>query len=150
MPDYNERDDSAKSYEVAIAAKKARGDGHDWEARAAAPNPLVFLLERCRLDYTDEIDLHDKLFNLLDGWRFAVEREVRLSPKERIDFVVGGSIGIEVKIKGDKLAIYRQMVRYAAFDQLKRLILVSSVAIGLPDTINGKPVAVVSLGGAWL
>ncbi len=32
---YDERDDSLKSYEAALAAKKARGDTHDWEKRAA-------------------------------------------------------------------------------------------------------------------
>lgn len=150
MTDYDPRDDAAKSYELAIAAKKARGDGHDWEARAAAPDPLVFLLERCRIAYTDEIDLQDKLFGLIVAWGYIVEREVRLSPKDRIDFLVNETIGIEVKIKGSKRAIYRQLQRYAEIDQLQRVILVSAVALGLPEMINGKPITLVSLGGAWL
>lgn len=150
MPDYDPQDDSLKSYELAIAKKRERGDGHCWEARAAAQDPLTHMLERARIPFTDEIDLQDKLFALLDGWRFKVEREVRLSPRDRIDFVVDDHIGIEVKIKGSKRDIYRQLERYAGFAQLHRLILVSSVAIGLPATIGGKPVTLISLGSAWL
>jgi len=78
------------------------------------------------------------------------EREVRLAPGERIDFLVAGGIGIEAKVKCDKRAIYRQLERYAKRDQITALILVTGTAMGLPPAIDGKPVYFVSIGRAML
>ena len=77
-------------------------------------------------------------------------REVRLSDEDIIDFVVDETIGIEVKIKGSKMAIYRQMERYAQHASLSALILITNVPTGFPEEINGKPVYVVNLAKAWL
>lgn len=73
-------------------------------------------------------------------------KEAKIGPRERIDFMVEGGIGIEAKIKGDARAIYRQLERYAACDEITGLILITGKAMGCPDTINGKPVHMVRLG----
>lgn len=77
------------------------------------------------------------------------EREVRLSPTDVIDFLIG-DIGLEAKIKGQRRAIFRQCVRYCRHDAIGTLIVATSVAMGFPVRINGKSVYVVSLGRAWL
>lgn len=77
-------------------------------------------------------------------------REFRLDDKNIIDFLVNDHIGIEVKIGGSAKDIYRQLERYTAFDQIKEIILVTSRTMGLPPTINNKPVFVLNLSKAWL
>lgn len=80
---------------------------------------------------------------------YPVYREVRLDRSSRIDFMVD-DIGIEAKLKADRRAIYRQLERYASFEQIKALILITGTAMGLPAAINDKPLFYVSLGATAL
>ena len=113
---------------------------------------IVRALSNVRFHVTDEIELHSQLENALSDM-LITSREYRLDAKNRIDFLVEDfdvAVGVEVKVKGTKKAIYRQLERYATFPTIDALVLVTAVAIGLPATINGKPLVVVSLGRAWL
>lgn len=110
---------------------------------------IVSLLSRLRLPLSDEKRLQTAIAEAFDGASVVYEREVRLNAQDVIDFVVG-TIGIEVKIKGAKRAIYHQVERYAKHESIKELILVSNVAMGFPPEVEGKPVYVVNLGRAWL
>jgi len=65
------------------------------------------------------------------------------------DFMIGG-LCIEVKIKGDKKAIYKQLERYAAFNQVKEIVLVTNKAAALPKFINNKLITILNIGKAWL
>lgn len=80
----------------------------------------------------------------------AFEREVKLGPADRIDFLVERSIGVEVKAKAVARQIYRQLSRYAEYEALSGLILISNTAIGLPVELNGKPLYFVSVGRCML
>lgn len=75
--------------------------------------------------------------------------EYRLDANNIIDFMVG-QVGVEVKIKGNKMAIYKQCERYCKFESVKALILVTSKAMGFPEQINGKPCYVLNISKAWL
>lgn len=78
-------------------------------------------------------------------------KEYRLDDKNIIDFYfLAHHIGIEVKIGGSAKDIYRQLERYTAFDQIKEIILLTNRTMGLPATINNKPVYVLNLSKAWL
>lgn len=82
------------------------------------------------------------------GIPFAAEH--RLDPGSRIDFFCDG-IGIEAKIRGGRLAIWRQLERYACFNEIRALIMIGSVAMPTGVTrCGGKPFRFVSLGKAWL
>lgn len=96
-----------------------------------------------------EACLQTALWHYLSDLDAEVDREVRLAPGERIDFMVD-DIGIEAKVKCGRRAIYRQLQRYAEKDRINALILITGTALGLPPTINGKPVFYVSLGRASL
>lgn len=92
----------------------------------------------------------------IEGWltvRLAgepVEREVRLSHRDRPDFMVAG-VAIEVKMNGAApAAIIRQLLRYAEHDAVKAIVLATNRAVVLPPSLNGKPVFSISLGRAWL
>lgn len=101
-------------------------------------------IRRGRFRYNDEADLQEGLAMCLDG--LDVEREVILSPRDRIDLLVHGSVGIEVKVAGTPGAVERQCRRYLEDDRIQGLVLVTTKARHrLPDEINGKPVIVVSL-----
>lgn len=109
----------------------------------------IALLRSTRLPAGPEKDVQAAIEAAFISADIAYRREVRLNAGDIIDFVVEGA-GIEVKIKGAPRAILRQLERYAAHDDIGALVLVSSVAMGLPAAINGKPVEIVSLGRAWL
>ena len=110
---------------------------------------IVAALRPLRLPLSDEIRLHQHMADAFDSAGIGYQREVRLSPRDRVDFLVG-TVGIEVKIKGGKRDIFRQLERYAEHDGVGALLLVSNVPMGLPPTINGKPVTYFSLARAWL
>jgi hypothetical protein len=74
------------------------------------------------------------------------EREHRLAAAERVDFFVDGHIALELKIKGNRRAILRQMERYASHEAVDSLILLTGAAMGMPPRLNDKPVYVVQLG----
>lgn len=111
---------------------------------------IAILIERTRLLIDDEKAVQAAISERLTAAGVDHEREVRLSPRDVIDFVCVGRVGIEVKIKGGRRAILRQVERYAASDQLVAIVVVTAVAIGLPLEIAGKPISVVSIGRAWL
>lgn len=111
---------------------------------------IIRLLQSRRFPLSDEKKLQAEIEETLIGAGIEHKREYRLDASSIIDFMIMRSIGAEVKIKGARSAIYRQVERYAGFDQIKRLILVTNVAMGMPPLVNGKPVYVVNLSRAWL
>lgn len=78
-----------------------------------------------------------------------VEYEFRLDDRNIIDIMVSG-IGLEIKIKGRAREIYTQCERYCEFDCVTSLVLATSVSMGMPRTINGKPIFVASLSRGWV
>lgn len=110
---------------------------------------IFALLSRLRLPLSDEKLLQETIAEAFDRAGILHLREDRLSDKDVIDFTVG-RIGIEVKIKGARRAIFNQVCRYAEHDRIKELILITNVATGFPAELNGKPVFVLNLAKAWL
>ena len=81
---------------------------------------------------------------------FAVERERVLSSRDRIDFVVEGCVGVEVKVKDSRARVIRQLGRYAEHPALGALVLASAqreLVAGIPDEVHGVPVRVAVLKG---
>ncbi len=79
--------------------------------------------------------------------RTPLMREVVLGDKDRIDFLIGGDIGIEVKLQTSLAQMTRQLHRYAAHERIGALVLLTTSARLklLPHTLNGKPIRVVYL-----
>lgn len=110
---------------------------------------LAALRGRC-LPLANEKNLQADMADVFKEAGLVLEREVRVGPREIIDFL-GAGVGIEVKIKGSsKREIYRQLERYAQSDRIEQLVLVTNVPMGMPPEINGKPVYVHNLALAWL
>lgn len=110
---------------------------------------IARVLSRSRFSLSTESALQRDMAEALAAAGFAFAREVRLSDRDRIDFLIG-TIGVEAKIKGSRSAIYRQCERYCARACIRGLILASNVPMGLPPAIGSTPVRFVHLGRAWL
>jgi hypothetical protein len=110
---------------------------------------LTRLLISHRLPLSDEKILQAEMASVFLGAGIAFDREVRLGDGDIVDFMVGGT-AIEVKIKGARRAIYRQLERYARHERVAAILLATNVPMGLPALIGGKPAAVAELGRCWL
>ncbi|MFM0405270.1 hypothetical protein [Paraburkholderia dipogonis] len=107
------------------------------------------IIEQQRLPLNDEKVTQAAIANALELAGVAFEREVRLSDADIVDFMIG-SIAIEVKIKGAKAQIYRQLERYAEHERVTSILLVTSRSMHLPSLIKGKPTLVASLSRGWM
>lgn len=98
----------------------------------------------------EESFIHDQIKQVFDLYNIAYHHEYKLAPRNRIDFFVSGGIGVEVK-KGKPYSkdIYRQLKRYAQFDEIKAVILVIERYQDVPEEINGKPCRSIGLRKLW-
>ncbi|MGG6309826.1 hypothetical protein [Paenibacillus macerans] len=104
---------------------------------------------RCHV-ITDEYKLHKLIQQELIAAGISYQHEVPLAPRNRIDFLTNDGIGIEAKKgKPNELSVFKQLERYAGFDDVKGLILVIERYMDLPETINGKPVVSIGLRKLW-
>lgn len=132
-----------KSINVIVAIKKAIEISESVKKVHDAISKFRFPLD-------NEKATQQGIFDALSRSGIPFDRERYLDPNNIIDFMTRDGVGIEVKIKGAKVAIYRQLERYAKFEFIKALILVSNVSMALPKEINGKPLYYIKLSHAYL
>lgn len=118
---------------------------------------LARLIGSHRISLNDEKATQREIAQVLDGAAVVYERECRLPAADgRVDipdFLVrteGGEVAVEVKLRERRRTVEAQVARYCRQPRVKALLLLTNTAMALPATIEGKPVRVVSLGGAWL
>lgn len=109
------------------------------------------MLQQKPLPIHDEKELQRQLEVFLTENGFAFNREYRLSNKDIPDFFIEGVI-IEVKIKGNKRAIFDQCIRYLNYPEVNTLILLTSVPIGNFSSLipPGKDLHIINSNSAWL
>jgi len=107
---------------------------------------LSDLLSIQRFNFCSELELQDGIESVIRNAGLEYEREFKIGPGSRIDFLVG-DVGVEVKIGGSLQAATRQLHRYAQSEAIGSLILVSSRLFHsyFPETLNGKQLRVVNL-----
>jgi hypothetical protein len=113
------------------------------------PSKIKELLAGYRFDTSCEAILQAQIEKVFQDSGAPYQREVRLSARDRIDFMLDG-IGVEVKIKGQAKEIFRQCQRYCTYDQITAIVLVTGRSMGFPETIEGKPCYYHNLGRNWL
>jgi len=108
---------------------------------------IAALLRGYRFSFTTEDELQQAIAQVMFERGVTFEREHRLSGADRIDFLISGGLGIEVKIDGATNALLRQVHRYVQHDAIKALVVVVSRTrlAGLPTEIGRKPIVAVSL-----
>jgi len=108
-------------------------------------------LESIRINLvTDEYSLHKLIVQQLTQAEIPFSKEYRLVPRNRIDFLTAGGIGIEVK-KGKpyRRHVLEQLKRYAVSPEITAIILVVERNLDLPKEINGKPCHSFGLNKLW-
>lgn len=115
---------------------------------STAVDQVLDVLRSRRFCHTNENELQEGIFAAFQAAGLNAWREVQLSGRDRIDFLVD-RIGIEVKVAGSASKALRQLERYALSDQIDELVLVTDriQAGAQPATINGKPLRVLHLLG---
>jgi hypothetical protein len=114
---------------------------------------LVGQIQLQRFRTTPEKSTQSDVEQFLTNYGLEFQREKRLTKKDIPDFLIQsdfGGIVVEVKTKCSRMAIYRQLERYAEYKEVDGLILLTGTSMGLPSKINGKPAIVASLGAGWL
>jgi hypothetical protein len=126
-------------------------DGAPMET-AEAVAALVAVLKGKRFCYNSERDLQDGMEDVFKAKGFQYERERELGPGDIVDFLLFGSVGVEVKIKGSPVEVARQLLRYAGRPEVAHIVLVTGkLSLGrLPEELLGKPVTVVALWRGFL
>jgi hypothetical protein len=112
---------------------------------------IADLLRRHKFRTQNEDELQQAIAIVLTRVQQVFEREVVLSPIDRIDFMLPNGIGIEVKVAGSSENVLRQLHRYAKVEAVKEIILVSKrfQAGRQPHDVGGKPVHVVFVHGGF-
>lgn len=99
---------------------------------------------------TEEFDLQNKIAATLASAGISFIREYQLGPKNRVDFLTGDGIAIEVKKgKPNKRQVNKQLERYTAFEEVEGIILVVEKNLDTPKEINGKPCISFGLNKLW-
>ncbi len=111
---------------------------------------IVALLRATPFVLKDEKSLQASIEDVLIANGIRNKREVKLSGSDIVDFMLEGGIAVEVKLAGQKRAIYRQCERYCEHDAVKVIVLMTAKTMGFPPEIKGKPAYYVSLGRSWL
>jgi hypothetical protein len=120
------------------------------EAVEVSVKRVVEAISRKRFPLNDEKATQHGIMDALMESKEPFERERYLDAKNIIDFLTRSGVGIEVKIKGTKVSIYKQLERYSKFLCIEALVLVSNVSMALPEEINGKPLYYIKLSNAYL
>lgn len=93
--------------------------------------------------------LHEQAAEAFARAGLEAAHEVRLAPRCRIDFMVGG-VGVEIKKKRpQRTPLIAQLTRYASCPQVERLVVLAPRGVDLPKSIGGKPVTMMSLERLW-
>ena len=95
-----------------------------------------------------EADLQEKVAATLVAGGIAFEREQRIAPGCRIDFLTDVGVGIEVK-RGKQSGVLPQLERYAAAEAVRALVLLTERRMAVPAAVGGKPCAAVILSYLW-
>lgn len=102
-------------------------------------------LTRFAFAWANEDDLQRGIALALDDAGIAYQREHDLGRAGRVDFFVDG-IALEVKVRGGRAEVVRQLHRYAEHESVAEVLLVTpSLRLDVPLELTGKPVSVCRL-----
>ncbi|MBY6055349.1 hypothetical protein [Leisingera daeponensis] len=122
------------------------------EAPADLAARIAFAIQGLRVNVTSESSAHDGVEAGLRAAGFHVEREVRLSPRDRVDLMIG-PVAVEVKVKKSqgRRQIFKQLQRYAEHERVGALVLAAAASWPRSMTeVDGKPLRLASLSQGWL
>ena len=111
---------------------------------------IMDIISEYKIPCSTEKKMQEEIEMILADTDIDFEREKRLNAKNIVDFMIKGGIAIECKIAGTPENVLRQLERYAEFDSVREIILVSSKSFSMPSLINNKPVFVLKTYFSWI
>lgn len=116
----------------------------------SAVEHIASTLRKYRFRFNSEAELQEGIAGVFTLNGIAFVREYRIDTKSRLDFMADG-IAVETKTAKSRADLIRQIHRYAQCQDVTGIVVVSAKArhATLPDTISGKPVRAVFIGGAF-
>lgn len=101
---------------------------------------VVKVLESLRVGLVmEEHNLQQLISESLSRAGLSFTREYKLGPRNRIDFLIAGGIGVEVKKgKPNRQIVINQLMRYTEHQEIRSLILVIERNLDIPREINNK------------
>jgi hypothetical protein len=111
---------------------------------------IATIIAGAKVNLTSEGTAHRSILDALARADIEHKSEARLSDAERID-VLCGSVGVEIKVGHPRRAIWKQLQRYAALEQIDALVLATGTAwpASIKD-VDGVPLVVANLSRGWL
>ncbi|TXH11290.1 MAG: hypothetical protein E6R03_14355 [Hyphomicrobiaceae bacterium] len=110
---------------------------------------LIGTLSGYRIPFGNERSMQDTMFEILMHAGIGFYREFYLG-KDRVDFLLADGLAIECKVEGSPVAVMQQLLKYAACDEVKSILLVTSRHThrwpGVTE-LNGKPFRVYWVAG---
>lgn len=112
---------------------------------------IVTVLRTLRVQLVfEEFALQEQIVVCLQKAGFSFQKEYKLASRNRIDFLIEGGIGIEVKKgKPNRTQVGKQLERYTSFDEIQAVILVVERNVYLPAYFNRKPCVLFGLNRLW-
>ena len=113
-------------------------------------------LAKYRLTFGDELTLQNQIEEIFEKEGIEFEREVVLDKASRLDFAIPFAPGdwhvwaLEIKIGGSVDSHLRQLKRYNGHPDVVGTILIGTRPFALPETLGGKPVGMINIGGRRL
>jgi len=113
---------------------------------------VLEVLRGMRIMFSDEKELQDAVEKAMTTASIPHQREAILGPRDRIDFMADGGIGIECKIDHSRADLLRQLFRYSKQPQVRVLVVVLGKLrlSALPTEMNNIPIHVVNLVRAFV
>lgn len=104
-----------------------------------------------RFSFSTEDELQRGIAEALTIAGIEFRREVVLTRQDRIDFLLPGKIGVEVKTEGSISALTRQLHRYAQLDDIAVLVVVLGRVrlMNLPAMMNEKAIHLIPVMRAF-
>ena len=98
----------------------------------------------------EEYEIQRDIADILSKAGIEYQKEYKLGKHNRIDFLISGGIGIEVKKgKPNKSKVIEQLTRYTEFEVINSVILVIERSMDIPKEITGKPCLSFGLNKLW-
>lgn len=112
---------------------------------------IITALQSYRYNFSDEKEFQDGIERALQAAFIPHERECLLGENGIIDFRCENGVGIEVKIKGSKSDVRRQIARYVQDSRISSVIIATTrhAHLSIHMEINAKPVRSVFLGNPF-
>ncbi len=140
-----------KIFGIASMDEATLKGGNDAATTEAVIKQTLSVLRELRIGiFPDEYKIQKMIETLLMDRGISFQKEYKLASRNRIDFLLEGGVGVEVKRgKPNRNSVLKQLTRYASFESISAIILVVDRNVYIPDSVLGKKCILFGLNRLW-